>query len=470
MTQLTVHPQQHVVIYDGQTNLVLTGLGSGSSVEQREWTGAPNQQWIIENTNGRIRNVDTGLCLDVSGVSHDEGAAVITWADNGGDNQRWEIQTLEGGGCRLLVGHSGQALSAPSPAAPPVQRRWSKADGQRWEIGAVLHDNQRIALRSDHGKQLSASPTGTLTNVVAHIKSWEGFVLDRIGGVEDRALSYGDQVSLQTHHQTYLSAKPDGGLVATAVEVDSWETFTVTRTDGSTEPGPVLMDEAIALRGAHGKWVRAADDGAVTASAPVPQSWEHWRPTPTEGYPLTFEHVRWVEADEDLQIFLVMVRCIRPAVGIEVDIADFFSNVGSWAAELGVELMFNGEVKAGLFVAAIGGAIGGGAELAKWIDSDRDQDDFYIRKGSKIWPSGADYHPLEGGEGVDLNFVIPFSGTLSLELMDYDSGSGDDVLGELRVDATGMELVQDGSEVFTAYVGSQAEDSLYELVYMIIGN
>ncbi|EDM81435.1 alpha-glucosidase [Plesiocystis pacifica SIR-1] len=466
MAAITLHPQQHIVITERGTGRVLTGLDKGQPAQLREWTGAPNQQWVIENIEGRLRNVGTQLCLDVSGASKDDRAAVICWDDNGGANQRWRLQTLEGGGSRLLAGHTGKALT---PAGGElVQDHWTGAANQRWEVGAVVHDNQRVAFRSHHGKVLSANPSGALSNLVTHVKSWEHFTLDRIGGAEDRALSYGDQVSLRSHHGAYLSAQPDGGLVADRSAVDSWERFTLTRTNGDASPGPIRMDHVIALRSHHGKWVMGHSDGTVNAQAPSPRSWEHWRPLPIDGFPLRFEHVSWASAHEAMLVYVFYAHCVRPAVGIEVDVANFFSDVGVYIAKFGASVAFEGAPKPGLLLAAAGGAIAGGAEIAKWIDSDRDQDDLFVRRGGKrIWPSGEDYEGMKGGDARDLDLQVEFTGSVDIELMDYDSGSADDVLGVLRVKAEGLELVNGGSQPFTAFVGSKAEDSLYELVYVV---
>ncbi|SEE33074.1 RICIN domain-containing protein [Streptomyces sp. Ag109_O5-10] len=75
-------------------------LGRGSSlclqendtnVTQEDCTGATAQQWSVV-TSGSYVNIKartSGECLDVSGVSTANSAAVITYACNGGTNQQW---------------------------------------------------------------------------------------------------------------------------------------------------------------------------------------------------------------------------------------------------------------------------------------------------------------------------------------------------------------------------------------------
>ncbi|MFE2099643.1 RICIN domain-containing protein [Streptomyces sp. NPDC059468] len=64
---------------------------NASDVTQEDCTGATAQQWSIV-TSGSYVNIKaraSGKCLDVSGASTADSAAVITYACNGGTNQQW---------------------------------------------------------------------------------------------------------------------------------------------------------------------------------------------------------------------------------------------------------------------------------------------------------------------------------------------------------------------------------------------
>jgi alpha-galactosidase len=54
------------------------------------WTcnGQANQRWTIAS-DGSIRNVHAGLCLDVNQAGTANGTATILWTCNGQANQRW---------------------------------------------------------------------------------------------------------------------------------------------------------------------------------------------------------------------------------------------------------------------------------------------------------------------------------------------------------------------------------------------
>ncbi len=55
-----------------------------------------NQKFAFTADGGRwaIRNINSGKLLDVSGASATNGANVIQYADNGGGNQRWKVETF----------------------------------------------------------------------------------------------------------------------------------------------------------------------------------------------------------------------------------------------------------------------------------------------------------------------------------------------------------------------------------------
>jgi alpha-galactosidase len=61
---------------------------AGVRVQVWDCTGAANQQWNL-NTDGTIRSVAFGLCLDVNRAATTNGGAVILWTCTAANNQRW---------------------------------------------------------------------------------------------------------------------------------------------------------------------------------------------------------------------------------------------------------------------------------------------------------------------------------------------------------------------------------------------
>ncbi|WP_103340070.1 glycoside hydrolase family 27 protein [Amycolatopsis sp. CA-126428] len=66
----------------------LDATTSGARVFSRSCTGQGNQKWTL-GADGTIRNVQSGLCLDVEGAATANGTHAILWTCNGQANQQW---------------------------------------------------------------------------------------------------------------------------------------------------------------------------------------------------------------------------------------------------------------------------------------------------------------------------------------------------------------------------------------------
>ena len=65
-----------------------TNAAAGAKAQLWDCHGGANQQWNF-NANGTVSNVQSGLCLDVSGNATTNGSAVILWTCTAGGNQLW---------------------------------------------------------------------------------------------------------------------------------------------------------------------------------------------------------------------------------------------------------------------------------------------------------------------------------------------------------------------------------------------
>jgi alpha-galactosidase len=64
------------------------GATAGAKAQLWDCNGGANQQWTV-NADGTVRNVPTGLCLDVDRNLTANGTKVLLWTCNGAANQRW---------------------------------------------------------------------------------------------------------------------------------------------------------------------------------------------------------------------------------------------------------------------------------------------------------------------------------------------------------------------------------------------
>ncbi len=74
----------------GTTNVLSVG-GDGTTLT----VGSDQQKWAAEGS--ALRNVSTGKYMDVFNQSYDVGGQIGVWDGNGGTNQQWEFNAVEGG-------------------------------------------------------------------------------------------------------------------------------------------------------------------------------------------------------------------------------------------------------------------------------------------------------------------------------------------------------------------------------------
>ena len=65
-----------------------TNATAGTKVQLWDCNGGTNQQWTLQ-TNGTVRNNQTGLCLDVSNNQTANGTLTLLWTCTGAANQQW---------------------------------------------------------------------------------------------------------------------------------------------------------------------------------------------------------------------------------------------------------------------------------------------------------------------------------------------------------------------------------------------
>jgi hypothetical protein len=73
------------------------GTGNGTLMEVQDCNGGNNQAWTVTANAGNgaftFKNVASGRCLDVNGVSTADGARIQLWDCSGQTNQQYKIQS-----------------------------------------------------------------------------------------------------------------------------------------------------------------------------------------------------------------------------------------------------------------------------------------------------------------------------------------------------------------------------------------
>lgn len=117
----------------------------------------PSQNAPIQNGIYKIKNRASGLLVDVNGKSTADGAAIIQYADNGGDNQKWHVTHTGNGIYKIISVHSGKALEiyewSTLNGAIAVQYTDFGGANQLWRLEALgnghtkatnLHSNKAL--------------------------------------------------------------------------------------------------------------------------------------------------------------------------------------------------------------------------------------------------------------------------------------------------------------------------------------
>lgn len=146
---------RHYVLEAANSNKALSingaSVSNGAVTEQRtaSGNGVTSQQWRADYMGSglfRLTARHSGKVLDVSGVSLADGGITHQWTNIGSapttpENQRWRIEDLGGGNCRLTALHSGKVLgvSQASTAERAVvnQQTDTLGNNQMWKLRSV---------------------------------------------------------------------------------------------------------------------------------------------------------------------------------------------------------------------------------------------------------------------------------------------------------------------------------------------
>lgn len=477
MDKIILRENRPVAIVFAKDGLVVTGGANGTQIKLQQWSGASEQKWCMHREKSypedsyQVRRWGEPWVFDISGASTENSAKVICYAPSDGHHQRWTLDRLLDGSFRFVAYHSAKVFDAQAGETPKlIQYAWNKSAAQRWKVGELIPYGETVAFETHHGTFLMAHTDGSV-GVAEKPRAWEKFTFVREDGSTQGVLSYGERVAIRTHRDTFLTVQTDGSITNTVTHIKSWELFTVTRPDGSMAKGPVLLQDGMALRGPHSKWLMVKPDGEILVSASLPRSWEHVIAYPDPDTRLenqvTYHHLSYGRSDEEYRLSIPMFRCIRSATGIQTGLANALSGFGGALTTLGSAGLFSTPV--GVGIAAAGLAVMSGASIAVLIDRDREPDQLYmVANGKKIWPGGTykTVHPDDSWQQLNEPIVATGRGRVAITLMEYDSGSGDDVLGMLEVNMDGVELI-DGKYGGAVRVLNEVEDSLYELYFEI---
>ncbi|WP_084134630.1 RICIN domain-containing protein [Paenibacillus harenae] len=120
------------------------GTTSGSSIRQWTSSGGTNQQWTVTHLGGgqySVKNVQSGLYLDIASASLDHGAKFKLWNSNGGDNQKFAFIPVGSGYHRITPAHTNKPADvegiSTADGALIQQWRYLSGNNQQWRLEPV---------------------------------------------------------------------------------------------------------------------------------------------------------------------------------------------------------------------------------------------------------------------------------------------------------------------------------------------
>jgi hypothetical protein len=148
--------------YDGKT--CRSYFARGGLLGTGDATGA------VAGTTARLVNVESGLCLDVSGTSA-MGGAVQQWPCSGQASQRWLVAATVGG-VRLSAASTGSCLAvaggATSAGAPVQQAPCDGSPAQAWTVNDVGVSYYVL----QHGAGMCLGDTGGSIDAGVSMQQW----------------------------------------------------------------------------------------------------------------------------------------------------------------------------------------------------------------------------------------------------------------------------------------------------------
>ena len=221
---------------------------------------------VSEHSLSKYNGIYTIQTSEINGkpwYKNNSGCMLYFYNANSGGGPSWSLDDRSQDGTNDWF--RGGWIEPPNSGGPPLgTRTWKDAGTIRME--SIRNDGGKMALKSVHGKYLSAQPDGRAEWNRTVASDWEFFEL----GERD-----GRKITLKSAHGKYVSAQPDGAVQINRDHAPpgGWEEFTVETRPGST-PGDA--HDFVHLKSVHGFYLSAQADGTAqwNRDRAPPGGWE----------------------------------------------------------------------------------------------------------------------------------------------------------------------------------------------------
>ena len=180
--------------------LASPNLTAGTEPVIAAYTGATNQQWIVQrNSDGTYsfkRNGSTDLFLDVAGNGQNNYDEILQWSWTGADNQRWDVLNSWDGYLKIRHKGTDQLLTADTAGGnygDVIQYEDFSGDEQKWEPYLIGLTNSTYRLIPRHAQTRTLALRDRKSAVGTQVEQqfwaggdWQRWTLQSVGSGQFR--------------------------------------------------------------------------------------------------------------------------------------------------------------------------------------------------------------------------------------------------------------------------------------------
>lgn len=471
--------------YTKSTAVVANGIRYGSKISLKSHHG----KYLVAEHNGNLNaNRDFARSLEhftIINASNQSDRGYVKFGDK---------VFLKGGQGKYVVGEHDGTAKANRERAASLETFYILNPKNQNARNVINVKTEKVCFKTLHNKYLVAEPSGVANADRSRASIWESFAINAPETPQTTPTTQTNKyrVDIDNCHSSIndegtggtitvefwqgnakLATKSKTGIpincsVDTKFEADIPNGKNVTHVKVKTNTGDAFYIDEIRLfknnqlKAQYGSedgtgWCLSSDAGDANGE------WKKYIANSTCGSSWTFDYNKAAPTPKTL--VLKRVTCLRPATGIERDINE---TIGFAAETAGMVLkrVPNRGGKAGMVLMGtkIGlELVGLGTTITSLVDAKRSPDNLYILvNGRKAWPS-SDYVDVKGGQSKDVNLTLGKGyGTYSVELKEYDWGSGDDSFGVLSI-----PYDKNTASEFPVLYENAKEDSSYILWFIL---
>jgi hypothetical protein len=161
------------VYYNATTN--------GAAVALCQWNGGNNQQWLLQPVDGTAKLISkySGKAMDVWGAVTGNGSPIAQYGYNGGANQQWTLTDTGSGNYKIIGVQSGRALDVDASQGGTANDTKvmlydyaSNKSNQQFKLTSSEVGQFRITPNCATGSCLDVSGPSTADGAKVHLWQW----------------------------------------------------------------------------------------------------------------------------------------------------------------------------------------------------------------------------------------------------------------------------------------------------------